>query len=138
MQAPPVSYAQVQQPTLGEVILEILGKAVVVGLGCAVAYGVYTLITDPEKPVRLCSECGRTNHTARNCPLTGARTRLTIEKTGTCTCCKKRFRYTEAHHYAGRGVERGREMCGPCHFHCGHNGDWYNFPINPRYCRLAA
>jgi hypothetical protein len=63
---------------------------------------------------------------------------LTIEKTGTCTCCKKRFRYTEAHHYAGRGVERGREMCGPCHFHCGHNGDWYNFPINPRYCRLAA
>lgn len=40
--------------------------------------------------------------------------------------------------YAGRGVERGREMCGPCHFHCGHDSEWYNFPVNNRYCRLAA
>jgi hypothetical protein len=40
---------------------------------------------------------------------------------------------------AGRGDSwKGKEMCAPCHFHCGHNGDWYNFPVNPRYCRLAA
>jgi hypothetical protein len=117
-QAVPV---QAQHPTLGDVIFDLLGNAVIIGLGCAVAYGVYTLISEPEKPVRRCSHCGRTTHTARKCPLTGARTRLTIEKTGTCS-----------------GVERGREMCGPCHFHCGHNGDWYNFAVNPRYCRLAA
>jgi len=26
----------------------------------------------------------------------------------------------------------------PVAFICGHSGDWYNFAVNPRYCRLAA
>lgn len=129
---------QFQQPTLAEIIVDLLGKLVVVGaVGAAVCIGCEMLF-GKEKSVRHCSECGRTDHYARNCPLTGPRTRLTIEKTGICSCCGGRFRYTEGHHYAGRAEEKGREMCGPCHFHCGHGGDWFNAPINPRYCRLAA
>jgi len=126
------------QPTFGEIILDVLGKLVVVAAGGAVVYGVYKLL-EPDKRVIHCSACGGANHRADSCPMTGRRVRLNIEKIGVCECCGGRFRYTEAHHYAGRGDgARGKEMCGPCHFHCGHGGDWNNFPINPRYCRLAA
>lgn len=110
--AAPVPYFQ-RQLTVGDVIGELLGTAVVVGLTCTVAYGVGTLIAEIvelEKAVRRCSECGRTNHDARNCPLTGARTRLRMEKTGDCTCCRNRFRYTEAHHYAARCRERSGDV----------------------------
>lgn len=129
---------QIQQPTLSEAIIDLVGKLIVAGVVGAAVYVGCEMLFGEEKSVRHCSECGRTNHTARNCPLTGPRTRLTIEKTGICSCCGGRFHYTEGHHYAGRAAEKGREMCGPCHFHCGHGGDWYNAPINPRYCRLAA
>jgi hypothetical protein len=108
------------------------------GVGCAVVYAGCELLFRTEKGILHCSACGRTGHTARKCPLTGERTRLNIEKTGICACCGGRFRYTELHHYAGRGEQRGKEMCAPCHFHCGHSGDWFNSPVNPRYCRLAA
>jgi hypothetical protein len=133
-QTPQIQY---QQPTLAQVLLDCLGKLLVVGAGCAVVYVGCKILFGEEKRVVRCSKCGRA-HATRSCPITGARTRLRIEKTGICSCCGKRSRYTEAHHYAGRGVERGREMCGPCHFHCGHDSDWYNFPVNNRYCRLAA
>ena len=129
---------QLQQPTMGELIVDAVGKLMVAGAACVVVYAGCELLFGMEKRVMHCSECGRPNHTARNCPFTGQRTRLAIEKTGICGCCGGRFRSTELHHYAGRGEERGKEMCGACHFHCGHDGDWYNFPINPRYCRLAA
>jgi hypothetical protein len=134
-----VAPLQAQQPTVGELLVDLLGKVVVVGIGVAVVYAGCELLFGTDKPVRHCSECGRTNHTARNCPLTGPRTRLQIQKSGNCACCGGSYRYTEGHHYAGRGdSSKGKEMCAPCHFHCGHNGDWYNFPVNPRYCRLAA
>lgn len=135
---PPTPQIQLQQPTFGEIIVDVLGKLVAVVFGCAVVYAGWEMLFGTEKRVMHCSECGRANHTARDCPFTGQRTRLAFEKMGMCGCCGGRFRYTELHHYAGRGEERGKEMCGPCHFHCGHGGDWYNFPINPRYCRLDA
>ena len=125
------------QPSLAEIIVDILGRLVVVGAMAAVVYAGCELLFGEEKSVARCSKCGRA-HTTRSCPMTGERTRLRIEKTGFCSCCRGRFSYTEGHHYAGRGVEKGREMCGPCHFHCGHDRAWNNYPINPRYCRLAA
>ena len=39
---------------------------------------------------------------------------------------------------AGRAVPRGREMCGRCHFYCGHNGNWKNYAINPKGCWLDS
>ena len=125
------------QPSLAEIIVDILGKLVVAGAVGAVVYAGWELLFGEEKPVARCSKCGRA-HATRRCPMTGERTRLRIEKTGFCSCCGGRFSYTEGHHYAGRGVEKGREMCGPCHFHCGHDRAWNNYPINPRYCRLVA
>jgi hypothetical protein len=127
-----------RQPTLEEVILNLGKFMAVVAVGAAAVCIGREMLFGGEESVRHCSECGRTNHDARNCPLTGPRTRLTIEKTGICSCCYGRFRYTEGHHYAGRAAEKGREMCVPCHFHCGHLGDWANAPINPLYCRGAA
>ena len=132
------SQIQLQQPTLVERAAEALGKVVVVGGVFALTYAVCELLFGQEARVMHCSECGREGHTVRSCPFTGPRTRLRIEKTGNCQCCGGRFRSTELHHYAGRGEYKGKEMCGPCHFHCGHRGDWYNFPINPRYCRVAG
>jgi hypothetical protein len=130
---------QVQQPPLGELLVGLFGKLVVVGIGSAVVYVGCEMLFGTEKRFLHCSECGRTTHTARNCPLTGPRTRLAIVKTGNCACCGGRYRHTEGHHFGGRGdASKGKEMCAPCHFHCGHNGDWYNSPVNPRYCRLAA
>src|SRR5438034_11029539 len=77
-QAPQI---QLQQPTVGELIVDLLGKLVVVGVGCAVVYAGFELLFGPEKRVMHCSECGSANHTARNCPFTRPRTRLAIEKT---------------------------------------------------------
>jgi hypothetical protein len=119
-------------------IVDALGKIVVGGLAVAGLFAGCELLFGSEKRVMHCSECGREGHTARYCPLTGQRTRLRIIKTGGCKCCGGSFKSTELHHYAGRGEDRGKEMCAPCHLHCGHGGDWFNFPINPRYCRLAA
>jgi hypothetical protein len=91
-----------------------------------------------DTPERRCGMCGRTGHDARNCSQNPAkRARLRMIKTGRCTCCNGRSRRTEAHHYAGPADgTRGREMCGSCHLHCGHGGDYRNMAINPRYCRL--
>ncbi len=136
--APPTPQIQLEQPTLGELIVDALGKLVIAGVALGGVYVGCELLFGTDERIMHCSHCGIANHTARNCPLTGRRTRLRIEKTGSCGCCGGRFRSTELHHYAGRGEERGKEMCGPCHLHCGHSGNWRNFPINPRYCRWAA
>jgi hypothetical protein len=87
---------------------------------------------------RRCGTCGKTGHDTRNCYQNPAkRVRLRIKKTGRCSCCNRRTRRTEAHHYAGPADgAKGREMCGDCHLDCGHGGDWQNMAINPRYCRL--
>src|SRR5689334_20243407 len=82
----PVPQIQLQQPTFGELIVDLLGKLVVVGIGCVVVYAGCELLFGSEKRVMHCSECGRANHTARNCPFTGPRTRLAMEKTGICAC----------------------------------------------------
>jgi hypothetical protein len=132
----PVPQMQLQQPTAANVVVDALGKLLVLGVGAAAVFGVCDLLFGEKKTVRCCSACGRAGHTAGNCPITGPRTRLTVEKIGACECCGGDFSYTEAHHYAGRGVDRGKEMCAPCHFHCGHGGHWKNRPINPRYCRF--
>jgi hypothetical protein len=89
-------------------------------------------------PVRRCGTCGKNGHDTRNCLQNPAkRVRLRMKKTGRCTCCNRRSRNTEAHHYAGPADgNKGREMCGSCHLHCGHCGDYRNMAINPRYCRL--
>ena len=127
-----------QEPTFLETITKVAGTVLVVGAVGLAAYTVFDALFGSNEQVRHCSACGSSTHDARTCPMTGPRTRLRIEKTGICACCRRRFRHTELHHYAGRGVERGKEMCGPCHFWCGHDGDWQCHPINPRYCRLAA
>lgn len=91
-----------------------------------------------DTPTRRCGMCGRAGHDTRTCSQNPAkRARLRITKTGNCSCCKRRFPRTEAHHYAGpaNGTE-GREMCGTCHLVCGHGGHWQNMGSNPRYCRL--
>jgi hypothetical protein len=134
----PIPQVQVQPPTIGNVIADVIGKLLVVGVGAAFVLGVGDMLFGNETAVRHCSGCGKAGHAVTNCPLTGPRTRLTIEKIGVCECCEGDFSYTEAHHYAGRSVDRGKEMCAPCHFHCGHGGNWDNLPINPRKCRLAS
>jgi hypothetical protein len=85
-----------------------------------------------------CSICDRVGHDARTCSQDPAkRARLRIVKTRWCSCCKRRYRRTEAHHYAGpANGNKGREMCGTCHLVCGHAGDYRNMAVNPRYCRL--
>jgi hypothetical protein len=87
---------------------------------------------------RRCGTCGKTGHDTRQCSQNVAkRVRLRIAKTGWCSCCNRPFRKTEGHHYAGPADgTKGCEMCGTCHFVCGHRGNWQNMAINPRYCRL--
>ncbi len=94
-------------------------------------------LADDRKPKRRCSVCDRKNHDARNCPFIGKRQTLRIKKTGVCRCCGRRPRKTVGHHYGGRGDgSKGKEMCIPCHQHCGHDGNHRKFAINPRVCRL--
>src|SRR3989442_971498 len=123
------------EPSLLETIVKVAGTVLLVGAAGIAVYAVCDALFGTGEALRHCSACGSTRHDVRNCPMTGPRTRLRLEKTGVCACCQGRFRYTELHHYAGRGVERGKEMCGPCHFWCGHDGDWQSYPVNPRYCR---
>lgn len=127
------------QPLTGSAMLadlaDLAGKLLILGIAGAALYAAGEAIFGTQKRVVYCCKCNRPNHTARNCPIAGKRTRLNIEKTGVCSCCNRRVRYTEGHHYAGRAVKRGREMCAPCHLHCGHGGVW-GPPINPRFCRL--
>lgn len=107
-----------------------------VGLGAAL---VIANALDGETQVRRCSICDRLNHDARNCPFDGRRERLYVVKTGRCECCGRRVGMTEGHHYGGRGDgSKGKELCGPCHLHCGHGGNFRNLGINPRYCRLYS
>jgi hypothetical protein len=123
-----------QPPTLGQIILSGL---VLFGVG----YIAYKVLFEPKRSSLHCSECGRTSHTARNCPFTGERRRVSssAEKTGQCECCCGWFRKTQLHHYRGRADDsKSMEMCHECHLHCGHNGHTQNFAIRPRYCRLAA
>ena len=131
----PPPQIQVQPPTVGELFLDLAGKLIVLSVAGAGLYVAREMLFGKEKRVVYCSKCNRPNHTARNCPIGGKRTRLSIKKTGVCSCCNRRVRYTEGHHYAGRAVNRGREMCAPCHLRCGHGGVWGQ-PINPRFCRL--
>jgi hypothetical protein len=135
-QTPPTQQIQFQQPTVGKVITDVLGAVAVVGLGFAAGAAIGELLFGQQERVLHCSDCGRSGHTARNCPVTGQRVALRKEKTGNCGCCGRRFRSTQLHHYAGRGLERGKEMCLPCHLQCGHDGNWKLGPFNPRYCRL--
>lgn len=131
---PASSQTAPQPPTLGQIIL---GGLVVFGVG----YVLYKVLFEPQKRPLHCSECGRTSHSARNCPFTGDRRRFpsSAEKTGWCECCGSRFSKTQLHHYGGRGDDsKSMEMCHECHVHCGHNGHTQNFAIKPRYCRIAA
>ena len=126
---PPAQCVPVQQEFSWTPLLLTAGA---VGLAVLVARAI-------ERPApRRCGTCGKAGHDTRNCSQNPAkRVRLRIKKTGRCSCCKRRFRRTEAHHYAGPADgNKGREMCGTCHLACGHGGDWQNMGINPRYCRL--
>lgn len=106
----------------------------------AVGLGVIALLANASEPApqRRCGTCGKLGHDTRKCSQNPAkRVRLRLVKTGRCSCCKRRFQRTEAHHYAGPADgTRGREMCGTCHLICGHAGDYRNMAVNPRYCRL--
>ena len=111
--------------------------------GVAAALAIYglpqTFSTEPSK--RRCSKCLRTSHTVRNCPFVGNRRpiRAWVKKTGWCQCCGRRSRKTQLHHYGGRAnPDKYKEMCRPCHLHCGHDGDYHNFAINPHQCWLVA
>jgi hypothetical protein len=132
----PAPQVQFEQVPIGRVIANVLGAVAVVGFGFMTAAAIGALLFGEEERVLHCSVCDSTSHTARNCPITGPRVRLKMEKTGDCGCCGRRFASTQLHHYAGRGLERGREMCLPCHLHCGHGGHWKIAPTNPQYCRL--
>lgn len=128
-----VEQTQMQQNPLAAVLAGI-GKGIAVGVLLGVGAAALGSVFGEDDTAR--DEARRRR--ARNRGLNGPRVKLSIEKTGTCTCCSRQSRYTEVHHYAGRAVPRGREMCAPCHFHCGHNGHWNNDAVNPRSCRLAA
>jgi hypothetical protein len=120
-------------PTLGQ----FLAGAALVALG---GYVLYKLCdTEPQR--RRCSACGSKSHNVARCPHVGDRQHFSseFEKTGWCECCGHRFPKTQLHHYGGRADDgKAKEMCRPCHLHCGHSGHWGNFAINPRYCRRAA
>ena len=110
-------------------------------LWTAGAIGVVALVKavfDSPTPARRCGTCGKTGHNTQTCSQNPEkRVPLRISKTGRCSCCKRRFPRTEAHHYGGPADgTKGREMCGTCHLVCGHGGDWRNMAVNPRYCRL--
>jgi hypothetical protein len=120
-------------PTLGEFL---------VGAACVLlsGYALYKVF-EPEPQRRRCSACLSTSHTIARCPHVGERHHFSsdIEKTGECQCCGDCFPRTQLHHYGGRADNgKAKEMCKPCHLHCGHGGHWGNFASNPRYCRLAA
>lgn len=106
----------------------------------AVGLGALALLASAFEPApqRRCGTCGKVGHDTRTCRQNASkRLRLQMAKTGWCSCCNRRVRHTEAHHYAGPADgTKGREMCGDCHLHCGHGGDWQNMAVNPRYCRL--
>jgi len=71
---------------------------------------------------------------------------------GFCECCEKTLtKYKRGRHH-GKGsweahhafpdrpitIKNIRIMCAHgrnCHFYCGHDGDWYNIGIWPRFCR---
>lgn len=130
----PVAYVTPQSLTLGQIVI---GGLVLCGIG----YIAYKVFFEQEERPRHCSECGRTSHTARNCPFSGVRRRFSssVEKTGWCECCDNWFPKTQLHHYGGRADDsKAMEMCHECHVHCGHNGHTQNFATKPRYCRFAA
>jgi hypothetical protein len=120
-------------PTLGRFLV----GAALVALGGFVLYR----LLEPETKRRRCSECGRESHNVARCPHVGGRRHFPpdFEKTGWCECCGRQFPKTQLHHYGGRADNsKAKEMCRPCHLHCGHAGNWGYFAINPRYCRRAA
>jgi len=124
--------APYQQP----VNTQFLMGAVLAALG---GYALYKLCeTEPQR--RRCSGCGSKSHNVARCPHVGDRQHFSseVEKTGWCKCCGHQFPKTQLHHYGGRADNgKAKEMCRPCHLHCGHSGHWGKFAINPRYCRLA-
>ena len=124
---------EAQQNPLAEAfvgIVRVVAVGAAIGLGVAAIGSLFGNDDEARERARL--------QRARNRRLNGPRGRVNVVKTGICTCCGKRFRYTEVHHYAGRAVPRGREMCGRCHFYCGHNGNWKNYAINPKGCWLDS
>lgn len=71
---------------------------------------------------------------------------------GRCECCEKNITMYKRGSHHGKGsweahhafpdrpptVLNIRIMCSHgrnCHFNCGHNGNWHNKGIWPRYCR---
>lgn len=114
---------------------------VIVGLGLAslVGYVAYKAL-EPETPSRHCSVCDSSNHDRRNCPHDGRRIPFsgTIPRSGLCECCG-RYRGKQRHHTRGRSDDSDfLDLCGPCHLHCGHRGNFQNLPVKPRYCVITG
>lgn len=101
-----------REPSLLETVIKVAAAGLVIGAAAVAVVTVCDALFGPNDTIRHCSECCSASHDARNCPLSGPRTRLRIEKTGICACCGGNFRYTELHHYAGRGVRAVRKCVG--------------------------
>jgi hypothetical protein len=126
------------QPPPPPSLIEIIAKTLALA---AAGYVFYKLFFEPEPQQRRCSACGSKSHNIARCPHVGERQHFSsdFEKTGWCECCGYQFPKTQLHHYGGRADNsKAKEMCRPCHLHCGHGGHWGNFAINPRSCRVAA
>lgn len=108
-------------------------------LGGLAVLGIALLTSKGEPKPRYCGACGRSGHNRTNCPYAGPRVNFSraIPKSRRCECCGQSRYETQRHHPRGRADVSDRlDLCGDCHIHCGHNGDYHNPARKPQVCRI--
>jgi hypothetical protein len=108
-------------------------------LGGLAVVGIALLTSKSEPKPRYCGACGRRGHTRTNCPYAGPRVNFSrsIPKSRRCECCGQSRYETQRHHPRGRANASDRlDLCGDCHIHCGHDGDYQKSARRPRVCRI--
>lgn len=137
--------AWIQSPLFAEQVPDqpcSLTERLVVGVGLV---GLLCLLTSAfseltrSQPERACSVCDQRGHDRRTCPYDGPRQRFSsaLQKSRRCDCCGQYGYAIKRHHTRGRAdTSDGLDMCDACHLRCGHEGDFGNLPIKPRFCRI--
>ncbi len=88
-----------------------------------------------------CGLCGAWGHNIVTCSHNAKRTRVapTIAKSEWCECCGRSGLDIVRHHTRGRGDDSDfLDVCRTCHLYCCHAGDFNNFAIKPRVCRITG
>lgn len=110
--------------------------------GLAIFFGLSCLLASPEdKPERRCTGCGGTGHDQRTCSHTGERRHFSrsIPRNKRCECCGKYGYAIQRHHPRGRADDSDwLDVCGDCHLHCCHKGDFNNLATKPRVCLFSG